>query len=132
MSADPFEERLLFDEIVAALLYAIKAAASSDCNTEFLIDSTHYELNIDTNCLAGGSPSYTTPVFFPTGEPVQYANFEFPPSISNVTAQRINFYPQGWACQSNGNTQSTLQIQIMGAQTRTIQVICSTGFIGAA
>ncbi len=127
-SADPFLERDFYTEVVTGLLYAQETAMRSGCNTQFLIDTSHYELNLDSNCINGLAAAFDTPILKPFTD-TPYSNHAFPSSITSITSEQVIFFPQGWACHDDGNSLSTLTIDMVGQTNRTIEIFCGTGYV---
>lgn len=75
-----FDERLFFEEVLAAVRYGQKAALASGCPVRVRVDASGYGLSYATACdsLAAGSPGLAagSPVANPTGGDYQGGNGE--------------------------------------------------------
>ena len=63
-----FDERVLFDDTLAALRYAQKQAVASGCKTRMVFTNTTFDLLSDDNCNSGNFNSSLTVPHPATGE----------------------------------------------------------------
>jgi len=63
-----FDERLFFEESLAAVRYAQKLALASGCQVQVGLGAAGYSLRRDANCGAGNPPSYTAQVLGADGQ----------------------------------------------------------------
>jgi len=63
-----FDDRLFYEETLAAVRYAQKLAVSGGCKVQIGIDNTGYRVMRDANCATNGAPSYTANVRGPDGQ----------------------------------------------------------------
>ncbi|MES2663296.1 MAG: prepilin-type N-terminal cleavage/methylation domain-containing protein [Pseudomonadota bacterium] len=128
-STDVFEERYLYDEVQTAIRYGQRFAITTGCKVKFDITSTQYTLNLDAECTSGNAADYTIPVEKPF-EDAAYTKTNFPSGIAvTPLPNEIIFYPEGWGCDDDGNSSTTKTIVFTGEATRTLNFVCSTGYL---
>lgn len=143
LSDEAFNERFFADDMVSALRFAQKVALSSGCAVRFNITATGFALLRETAAQCQ-TDSVTETAFGETvkrpwqgGDYVNQAplptTLTAPTSTPQLASAPLNgviFFPQGWACNESGESTTTVQIALVGASaTRTINIVCSTGFV---
>ncbi|MGH8355483.1 MAG: prepilin-type N-terminal cleavage/methylation domain-containing protein [Pseudomonas sp.] len=63
-----FDERLFFEESLAAVRYAQKLALASGCRVQVDLGAAGYSLRRDANCGSGNPASYAAQVLGPDGQ----------------------------------------------------------------
>ena len=132
-----FEERFFADDLVSALRFAQKFSLSSGCQVQFSLTASGFSLVSDGECETNNAVNFNQNVLRPWAA-TAFVNQEPVPdqltyqdgSSNTITTKTIVFYPQGWACSANGNSTSVEMIVLVGSSTtRSINVVCSTGFV---
>jgi MSHA pilin protein MshC len=72
-----FDERLFFEETLAAVRYGQKLAVASGCSTQVSLDNNGYWLRQAADCIGGASAVYNVEVQGPDGQR-PFANTEVP------------------------------------------------------
>ncbi len=125
LSTEAFDQRYLVDDSLMALRYAQQIAVTQGCSVQFNIDNTGFRLKQNTNCTTGAAASYTTDITRPNSSDI-YNNTTM--NSTTVTSSTIVFYPQGWACASDGTSSATTSIIFSGAFSKTLKVDCGSGY----
>ena len=63
-----FDERLFYEESLAAVRYGQKLAVASGCRIQVSINNAGYRVMRDANCVAGGVPNFSADVLGPDGQ----------------------------------------------------------------
>jgi MSHA pilin protein MshC len=114
-----FDERLFYEETVAALRYAQKLAVASACRTQVTLTSGGYDVRRDASCGTGNSPAFSAAVQAPDGRS-QYVSEDVPAGVNIVT----NGFPVVF--DSLGLTSAAAQATI---GTFTITVAAGSGLV---
>ncbi|WP_426414980.1 pilus assembly FimT family protein [Aestuariirhabdus sp. LZHN29] len=120
-----YEQRFFADDLLSGLRYGQKLALASGCRVQVSVSGAGFSLRKDTNCLAGGAPSY--PVASNVTHPSTYDAFtNTNPDGVAVTAATLEFTSTGGltSCVTGDESISVGS----GADQRTLRVDCATGF----
>lgn len=144
-SSVPFDERFFADDMISALRFAQKTALSSGCAVRFNVTGTGYELLRESVAECNDASVDLTGFSATVKRPWQggdYTNIQAIPasittpipvttsSVGTTPANAVVFYPQGWACNDDGDVIDEVVITLTGTSaTRVIRVVCSTGFV---
>ena len=138
IETNTFDERYYSDDIVSAYRYAQKFALSTGCQVQVTVNNSGFALFSNVNCVAGGASTFSQPILRPwsntafVNQAAVPANFQLQDTSNNPINTNINtvFYPQGWACTADGESTTTVTIQLVGTSaTRILNIVCSTGFV---
>ncbi len=125
LSTEAFDQRYLVDDTLMALRYAQQIAVTQGCSVQFNIDGTGFRLKQDSNCTNASAAAYNTDITRPNSSDT-YENVDM--NDTTVTPITIVFYPQGWACISDGTSSTTTSIIFSGAFSKTLKVDCGSGY----
>lgn len=119
-----FEERGYYDEVMAAVRYAHKAAMASGCNHRVNITSSGYEITKHDSCDSGTFQPIQNPA---TGENSGYIGTK----PSGISSGSLDFYydDRGQPFTIGGNEIIDPNLIDIDIGSRTIQVEPYTGFV---
>lgn len=130
-----FDERYFADDAKSAMRFAHKYALASGCATQFNMTATGFNLKTETaaECVTAEVTDFSKDILRPW-QGGAYVNLAPKPASLTLSVQSVVFYPQGWAdcadTTASGESTSTVVFTLTGASsTRTINVVCSTGFV---
>ncbi len=118
-----FEERGYYDEVIAAIRYAHKAAMATGCNYSVSVNSSGYEIRKHSSCSSGTFSSIMNPA---TGDPSGYT--ENTPSGLGITGS-LSFYYDNHGQPYNLAGTKIGSVNSITIGSRTLQVEPYTGFI---
>ncbi len=127
----PFDERYFADDVKSAIRFAQKYALATGCATQFNLSASGYSLKTETSaeCANDSVTVFSKDVLRPW-QGGAYTNLSPVPASMTYSDASVIFYPQGWACTSDGESSTVTQISLNGTSaTRVINIVCSTGFV---
>lgn len=129
LSTETFDERFVVDDTLMALRYAQQVAVTQGCSVQFTINSAGYNLMQDDTCNDNNNSNATytsTPVTRPNSTDA-YVNTDMS-GTTGITTKTVVFYPQGFACDANGASTTTEEIEFTGAFAKKLFLDCASGF----
>lgn len=142
-SDEAFNERFYADDMLSSLRFAQKVALTSGCAVRFNITGTGFQLLRETEAQCQTGSVVETAFGATVKRPWQGGDFvnqaalpatltapTLTPQLVSAPVNGVIFYPQGWACDESGESGTVVQISLVGVSaTRTINIVCSTGFV---